>query len=59
VAHGEQSAQVFERRPYLTRVTETGARLRWIAPPGATVRLMARARDGTMARARRGTFSDL
>lgn len=49
----------FERGPYLTRVTDTGARLRWIAPPGARVRVMATAPDGTAIRARRGELADL
>lgn len=51
--------RVFVRTPYLTRVTETTARLRWIAPPGARVRVAAATPDGATLRARRGLFSDL
>lgn len=54
-----EDAPMFARAPYLTRVTEDGARLRWIAPPGARVRVAATAPDGATVRARRGVFSDL
>lgn len=49
----------FVRSPYLTRVTRTEARLRWIAPAGARVRLTASAPDGTTVRAQRGHLRDL
>lgn len=49
----------FERAPYLTRVTRTEARLRWIAPAGARVRVTATAPDGATVRARRGHLTDL
>jgi hypothetical protein len=49
----------FLRAPYLTRVTETTARLRWIARPGARVRVAATTPEGTTVRAQRGNFSDL
>lgn len=51
--------RVFVRTPYLTRVTESSARLRWIAPPGARVRVTATTPEGETLRARRGLFSDL
>ncbi|MEQ9094540.1 MAG: hypothetical protein RLN63_10580, partial [Miltoncostaeaceae bacterium] len=40
-------------------MSETSARLRWIAPPGARVRVMATAPDGTSVRGRRGELVDL
>ena len=43
----------FARGPYLTRVTETGARLRWIARDGAPVEAAAIAPDGSRAAAAR------
>lgn len=49
----------FSRGPYLTRVTETGARFGWIAPPGAPVALSATAPDGSAATARGRSFSGL
>ncbi|HTI33559.1 MAG TPA: fibronectin type III domain-containing protein, partial [Miltoncostaea sp.] len=52
-------ADAFARGPYLTRIGETSARLRWIAPSGSAVALTARADDGQTVTADRGTFRDL
>jgi len=49
----------FVRGPYLTRVTETEARLRWVAMPGTRVRLTASTGSGTTVRAQRGHFRGL
>jgi hypothetical protein len=49
----------FLRGPYLTRVTQTTARLRWIVSEGARVSVEARAPDGTRARARGGVLAGL
>jgi hypothetical protein len=49
----------FSRWPYLTRVTETGARLRWIARDGAAVRMSAVGPDGRRVAARGGVLSGL
>lgn len=54
-----EAGSVFRRHPYLTRVTETTARLRWIARPGARVRVAATTPEGATVRAQRGNFSDL
>lgn len=49
----------FVRAPYLTRVTETEARLRWIAMPGSRVRVTAATAKGVSVRAQRGHFRGL
>lgn len=49
----------WERAPYLTRVTRTGARLAWIAPEGARVALTATAPDGAAVTALVRAFSGL
>lgn len=49
----------FVRGPYLTRVTQTEARLRWIAMPGTRVRVTASTNSGTTVRAQRGHFRGL
>jgi hypothetical protein len=49
----------FVRAPYLTRVTETGARLRWIARGDAPVRIEAVAGGGPPVAARDGVLSGL
>lgn len=49
----------WERAPYLTRVTQTGARLAWIAPEGARVALTATAPDGAAVTAPGRAFSGL
>lgn len=49
----------FVRGPYLTRVTETGARLRWIARDDAPVQIEAVAGDGPPVRTRDGVLSGL
>jgi hypothetical protein len=51
--------EAFLREPYLTRVTETGARLRWIARDGADVRIEAAAGDGPPVVARGGVLAGL
>lgn len=53
------AAAPFVRAPYLTRVTRTEARLRWIAPPGSRVRVSATDPGGTVVRARRGHLTGL
>jgi hypothetical protein len=52
-------APAFAREPYLTRVGETSARLRWIARGGAPVRIEAVAGDGPPVVARDGVLSGL
>jgi hypothetical protein len=52
-------ATEFTRGPYLTRVTETTATLRWIAAGDAPVALTARAGDGDVVRADGGSFAGL
>jgi len=49
----------FVRGPYLSRVTQTTARLRWIAPEGARVEVEATGPDGARVRARDGVLSGL
>ncbi len=62
---GEDAAEpapapdAFVRAPYLTRVGETTARLRWIARDGAAVRIEAVAGDGPPVRARGGDLTGL
>jgi hypothetical protein len=53
------AADAFVRGPYLTRVGETSARLRWIARGGAPVRLEAAAGDDPPIVARDGVLSGL
>ena len=52
-------AEGFTRGPYLTRVTETTASLRWIAAGDAPVELTARAGDREVVRADGGSFAGL
>jgi hypothetical protein len=54
-----EAGSVFARHPYLARVTETTARLRWIARAGARVRVVAITPEGATVRAQRGDFRDL
>lgn len=59
-APGEETARdPFLRGPYLTRVTETGARLRWLTEGGAPVEIVAVAPDGRRTPAREGVLSGL
>jgi hypothetical protein len=51
--------EAFSRGPYLTRVTETTATMRWIARDDAPVELTAEAEGGERASATGGSFSGL
>ncbi|HSJ73659.1 MAG TPA: hypothetical protein VK904_05025, partial [Miltoncostaeaceae bacterium] len=55
----EPSPGAFVREPYLTRVGETSARLRWIARGDAPVRIEAVAGDGPPVVAREGVLTGL
>lgn len=53
------AAEAFARGPYLVRVTERDARLRWIVRDGRPVALTATAPDGTVVTGRDGTLTGL
>jgi hypothetical protein len=53
------ASDAFAREPYLTRVGETSARLRWIARGDAPVRIEAEAGDGPRVVARDGVLLGL
>ncbi|MDX6591291.1 MAG: tartrate-resistant acid phosphatase type 5 [Gaiellales bacterium] len=55
----EPSADPFSRGPYLTRLSETEARLRWRLDDDRPVRLRAVTADGSTVEARDGTFTGL
>jgi hypothetical protein len=55
----EPAADPFTRGPYLVRLSETDARLRWRIDDNRPVQLRAVAPDGTAVEARDGTFTGL
>jgi hypothetical protein len=55
----QPDADPFTRGPYLVRLSETGAKLRWSIGGGSRVILRAVAPDGTVVEAGDGTFSGL
>jgi hypothetical protein len=55
----EPSADPFSRGPYLVRVTQTEARLRWRLDGNRPVHVRAVSADGTAVEARDGTFTGL